>query len=211
LTDNGEDSLSIFAKKKPNLVILDIIVPRISGYELCQEIRKGSEVPIIILSAFNDTRALVDGLELGADDYIVKPFSLNELVARIRALLRRVGEQQLPTLETAQKILTIGQLTIDIRKKQVFKTNKFVKLTDIEFSLLELLVTNTGKILSRTAILDRVWGYCPEIYGATRVIDVHVSRLRAKLEENPSNPKLILTVRGSGYTVQNLTKDFTLT
>jgi OmpR family response regulator RpaB len=144
------------------------------------------------------------GLELGADDYVMKPFSPKELEARIRSVLRRVDVKREVTNDTSsQTVLQIGTLSIDTNKRQVFKGSKRVKLTGMEFNLLELLVTKAGERLSRSVILDLVWGYTPERYLDTRVVDVHISRLRSKLEEDPSNPDYILTARGTGYMFQN--------
>ena len=203
LATNGEEALYLFRKEQPNLVILDIMLPKIDGYEVCSEIRKESQVPIIMLTALGDISDRVMGLELGADDYVMKPFSPKELEARIRSVLRRTESTSSLTLNnTNQTILQIGTLAIDTNKRQVFKGNERIKLTGMEFNLLELLVTKAGERLSRSTILDRVWGYTPERYLDTRVVDVHISRLRSKLEEDPSNPDLIITARGTGYMFQ---------
>jgi OmpR family response regulator RpaB len=204
LAANGEDALSLFKKEQPNLVILDIMLPKIDGYEVCTEIRKESKVPIIMLTALGDIGDRVMGLELGADDYVMKPFSPKELEARIRSVLRRSENQTTPSLQASnQSILKIGDLAIDTNKRQVLKEKKRIKLTGMEFNLLELLIKKAGERLSRSMILDRVWGYTPERYVDTRVVDVHISRLRSKLEEDPSNPDLIITARGTGYMFQN--------
>lgn len=203
LAANGEEALSLFQKEEPNLVILDIILPKIDGYQVCSEIRKRSQAPIIILTALGDISDRVMGLELGADDYVIKPFSPKELEARIRSVLRRTQSNNVRTQNnTNQNILQIGTLSIDTNKRQVFKGKKRIKLTGMEFNLLELLVTKAGERLSRSTILDHVWGYTPERYLDTRVVDVHISRLRSKLEEDPSNPDLIITARGTGYMFQ---------
>lgn len=205
LAANGEEALYLFRKEQPNLVILDIMLPKIDGYELCSEIRKESQVPIIMLTALGDISDRVMGLELGADDYVMKPFSPKELEARIRSVLRRAGngaKNIAARKDTNQTILQIGSLVIDTNKRQVFKGAERIKLTGMEFNLLELLVTKAGERLSRSMILDRVWGYTPERYLDTRVVDVHISRLRSKLEEDPSNPDLIITARGTGYMFQ---------
>lgn len=203
LAANGEEALSLFHKEQPNLVILDIMLPKIDGYEVCSEIRKESQVPIIMLTALGDISDRVLGLELGADDYVIKPFSPKELEARIRSVLRRVETKNELTIRNSnQSILQIGTLAIDTNKRQVFKGKKRIKLTGMEFNLLELLVTKAGERLSRSMILDAIWGYTPERYLDTRVVDVHISRLRSKLEEDPSNPDLIITARGTGYMFQ---------
>ncbi len=203
LAANGEEALQLFRKEQPNLVILDIMLPKIDGYQVCSEIRKESSVPIIMLTALGDISDRVMGLELGADDYVMKPFSPKELEARVRAVLRRLeSTASITNHNTNQNILQIGALSIDTNKRQVFKGTERVKLTGMEFNLLELLVMKAGERLSRSMILDRVWGYTPERYLDTRVVDVHISRLRSKLEEDPSNPDLIITARGTGYMFQ---------
>jgi OmpR family response regulator RpaB len=203
LAENGEEALYLFRKINPNLVILDLMLPKIDGYEVCTEIRKESKVPIIMLTALGDISDRVMGLELGADDYVIKPFSPKELEARIRSVLRRTETPNaVSSLTLNQTVLQVGSLRIDINRRQVFNGHKRIKLTGMEFNLLELLVTKAGERLSRSFILDSVWGYTPERYLDTRVVDVHISRLRAKLEEDPSNPDLIITARGTGYMFQ---------
>ena len=199
---DGEQALKIFRKEQPDLVVLDIMLPKIDGYGVCNELRKESKVPIIMLTALGDISDRVTGLELGADDYVVKPFSPKELEARIRSVLRRTERSVEQLVSKNQAILCIGNLTIDTNKRQVFKGERRIKLTGMEFNLLELLVSKAGERLSRAYILDDVWGYTPERYVDTRVVDVHISRLRSKLEEDPSNPDLILTARGTGYMFQ---------
>jgi OmpR family response regulator RpaB len=201
LATNGEEALFLFNKENPNLLILDIMLAKIDGYEVCREIREQSQVPIIILTALGDTADRVFGFDLGADDYVMKPFSPRELEARIRAILRRTKSNS--NLAVDPNILQIANLVINIRKRQVFKGSKRIKLTGMEFNLLELLVNKAGERLSRISILDNVWGYIPERYLDTRVVDVHISRLRFKLEEDPTNPDFILTARGTGYMFQN--------
>lgn len=201
---NGEDALYLFQKEQPDLVILDIMLPKIDGYAVCSEIRKESKVPIIMLTALGDIVDRVMGLELGADDYVMKPFSPKELEARIRSVLRRTELKTFALSKASNKnIIQIGNLVIDTNKRQVFRGNERIKLTGMEFNLLELLITNSGERVSRSTILERVWGYIPERYMDTRVVDVHIYRLRAKLEADPSNPDLILTARGTGYMFQN--------
>ena len=204
LASNGKQALELFKTQNPNLVILDILLPQIDGYEVCSKIRQNSGIPIILLTALGDVTDCIKGLELGADDYITKPFSPTELEARIRTVLRRLERQNSPTPTAYQNVLVVGQLEIDINKRQVFKKGCKVRLTDIEFSLLELLIKNSGESVYRSAILKSIWGYSPEKgkYADTRVVDVHISRLRAKLEENANKPDLILTARGTGYMFQ---------
>ena len=173
------------------------MLPKIDGYGVCRELRKESKVPIIMLTALGGISDRVTGLELGADDYVIKPFSPKELEARIRSVLRRT--QKPVTQKANSEIFYMGNLKIDTLKRQVFKSNRRIKLTGTEFNLLELLINRAGERLTRTLILDKIWGYIPERYVDTRLVDVHISRLRSKLEEDPSNPDLILTARGTGY------------
>lgn len=200
---NGEEALTLFHKEQPDLVILDIMLPKIDGYTVCSELRKKSSVPIIMLTARGDISDRVMGLEFGADDYVIKPFSPKELEARIRSILRRIEKINDQT-SSKTYFLQIGNLTINMQSRQVFKNNKRVRLTEMEFTLLELLVRKAGERLSRAYILDSVWGYTPERYLDTRVVDVHISRLRSKLEEDPGKPDLILTARGTGYMFQKI-------
>ena len=200
---NGEEAISLFQKEQPDLIILDIMIPKIDGYTVCTELRKKSNVPIIILTALGDVSDRVMGLEFGADDYVIKPFSPKELEARIRSILRRTGRINEPP-PANQYLIQIGNLTLNTQTRQVFKNSNRVWLTEIEFNLLELLITKPGERLSRSHILDSIWGYTPESYLDTRVVDVHISRLRSKLEEDPSKPELILTARGTGYMFQSL-------
>lgn len=196
---DGNSAIPYYRRINPALVILDIVLPKLDGFEVCAELRKESQVPIIILTALGSLSERVMGLELGADDYITKPFNTKELEARIRAVLRRYSAQPtLPTSNTSSLIQT-GPLRFDIMRRQVSRGHKTVNLTVTEFKLLDLLVANAGTPLSRPHILDNVWGYTPERYVDNRVVDVHIFRLRAKLEEDPSNPDFILTARGKGY------------
>nr|YP_009393623.1 putative transcriptional regulator OmpR [Bostrychia simpliciuscula]ARW62185.1 putative transcriptional regulator OmpR [Bostrychia simpliciuscula] len=202
---DGEEALNVFRAEYPTLVILDVMMPKLDGYGVCQELRKESDVPIIILTALGDVSDRITGLELGADDYIIKPFSPKELEARIRCVLRRIDKIAISPLIPSSGIINIGFLKIDTNKKQVYKNNERVRLTGMEFSLLELLISTAGEPFSRSSILQEVWGYTPERHVDTRVVDVHISRLRAKLEDDPSNPDLILTARGTGYLFQRIT------
>jgi OmpR family response regulator RpaB len=159
-----------------------------------------------MLTALGDVADRITGLELGADDYVIKPFSPKELEARIKAILRRVDKISWNTLHTASGIISMGGIRIDTNRRQVYKQNEKIRLTGMEFSLLELLMSKSGEAFSRAAILQEVWGYTPERHVDTRVVDVHISRLRSKLEEDPSNPDLILTARGTGYLFQKITE-----
>jgi len=202
---DGEEALEIYKKEMPNLIVLDIMMPKLDGYGVCQEIRKESDTPIIMLTALGDVADRITGLELGADDYVVKPFSPKELEARIKAILRRVDKISWNSLNTSSGIISMGGIKIDTNRRQVYKQNEKIRLTGMEFSLLELLMSKSGEAFSRAAILQEVWGYTPERHVDTRVVDVHISRLRSKLEEDPSNPDLILTARGTGYLFQKIT------
>ena len=200
---DGEEALDTFRHEIPDLVVLDVMMPKLDGYGVCQELRKESDIPIIMLTALGDVADRITGLELGADDYVVKPFSPKELEARIRSVLRRVektGTSGIPS----SGVITINNIRIDTNKRQVYKGDERIRLTGMEFSLLELLVSRSGEPFSRSEILQEVWGYTPERHVDTRVVDVHISRLRAKLEDDPSNPELILTARGTGYLFQRI-------
>lgn len=202
---DGEEALLAYKKESPNLIISDIMMPKLDGYGVCQEIRKESAIPIIMLTALGDVADRITGLELGADDYVIKPFSPKELEARIKAILRRVQKLALQTATLTSGILSMGGIRIDTNRRQVYKQTEKIKLTGMEFSLLELLMSKSGEAFSRSAILQEVWGYTPERHVDTRVVDVHISRLRSKLEDDPSNPDLILTARGTGYLFQKIT------
>jgi len=201
---DGEEALSLFRQENPNLVILDVMMPKLDGYGVCQEIRKNSDIPIIMLTALGDVADRITGLELGADDYVIKPFSPKELEARIRAVLRRAEKIQLSSNTNNSGIVQFNFLKIDFNRRQVYKADERIRLTGMEFSLLELLISRSGQAFSRSEILQEVWGYTPERHVDTRVVDVHISRLRAKLEIDPSNPDLILTARGTGYLFQRI-------
>ena len=203
LAADGEEAILMFHKELPDLVILDIMLPKLDGFGVCNELRKESNVPIIMLTALGDISSRVTGLDFGADDYVLKPFSPKELEARIRSVFRRVNKADiLHTKNSTTRSFCIGNLVIDTNKRQVLKNNVRVRLTDMEFNLLHLLISKAGERLSRAYILDNVWGYTPERYGDTRVVDVHISRLRAKLEEDQAKPDLIITARGTGYMFQ---------
>lgn len=202
---DGDEALVAYKKETPDLIILDIMMPKLDGYGVCQEIRKESKVPIIMLTALSDVTDKITGLELGADDYISKPFSPKELEARVKGILKRIEKVPITQVNPSAGILAIGNIKIDTNKRQLYKHNEKIRLTGMEFSLLELLISNSGEPFSRASILQEVWGYTPERHVDTRVVDVHISRLRSKLEEDPSNPDLILTARGIGYLFQKIT------
>ena len=190
---DGPTALDEFDRHGADLVLLDLMLPGISGTEVCRTLRQRSAVPIIMVTAKDGEVDKVVGLELGADDYVTKPFSSRELVARIRAVLRRRGEPEgmLPS------VLEAGPVRIDVDRHVVAVRGKTLAMPLKEFDLLELLVRNAGRVLTRGQIIDRVWG--SDYVGDTKTLDVHVKRLRAKIEEDPRNPTLILTVRGLGY------------
>ena len=204
---DGEEALEMFASVEPDLVVLDVMMPRRDGYGVVQELRKTSDVPIVMLTALSEVKDRILGLELGADDYLMKPFSPKELEARIRCVLRRVQSQGGAggaARPIASQGIEVGGLRINTAKRQVFRGEERIRLTGMEFGLLELLLSRSGEPLSRSDILTKIWGYTPERHADTRVVDVHVSRLRAKLEEDPENPELIITARGMGYMFQRI-------
>ena len=191
---NGREGLDKFWKVSPDLVLLDIMLPEVSGTEVCRQIRAKSNVPIIMLTAKDTEVDKVVGLELGADDYIVKPYSKAELVARIKAVLRR-GLSENTSSEGG--VITAGPVSIDVDRHAVSISGENISLPLKEFELLEFLVRNSGRVLSRTQLIDRVWG--SDYFGDTKTLDVHVKRLRAKIEKDPANPTYIQTIRGLGY------------
>ncbi len=202
---DGEEALEAFSKHNPDLIILDVMMPKMDGYGVTREVRRTSDVPIIILTALGDVSERITGLELGADDYVIKPFSPKELEARVKAVLRRTQEREASsTGKVTKNVITTGNIRIDTSRRQVFRKNERIRLTGMEFSLLELLVSNSGQAYSRNEILQHVWSYPPDHRIDTRVVDVHISRLRSKLENDPSNPELILTARGIGYMFQRV-------
>ena len=200
---DGLEALEAFRRTSPDLVVLDVMMPKLDGYGVCQELRKESDVPIVMLTALGDVADRITGLELGADDYVVKPFSPKELEARIRCVLRRVDKDQAAGIPNSG-VITVGALRIDTNKRQVYRGDERIRLTGMEFHLLELLISRAGEPINRLDMLEKVWGYKPGKASDSRVVDVHVSRLRAKLEMDPENPELIITARGQGYMFQRL-------
>jgi len=190
---DGNAALTEFDKHGPDLVLLDLMLPGISGTEVCRTIRGKSSVPIIMVTAKDGEVDKVVGLELGADDYVTKPFSSRELLARIRAVLRRHGEQE----ELLPPTVEAGGVRIDVERHVVSVRGSNVTMPLKEFDLLEFLLRNSGRVLTRNQLIDRVWG--ADYVGDTKTLDVHIKRLRAKIEEDPGNPVHILTVRGLGY------------
>jgi len=192
---DGAEAIARFDAVRPALVLLDVMLPRISGVDVCREIRTRSQVPIIMVTARNAEIDAVVGLEVGADDYVTKPFRLRELVARVRAALRR-GNQPDTVLER-EDFVEVGDVLVDVSRHEVTVRGELVGLPLKEFELLELLMLNAGRVLTRDVLIDRIWG--PNYFGDTKTLDVHIKRLRAKVEEDPSNPTRIVTVRGVGY------------
>ncbi|TMR08777.1 response regulator transcription factor [Nonomuraea turkmeniaca] len=190
----GPEALDTFDRNGADLVLLDLMLPGLPGTEVCRSLRQRSRVPVIMLTAKDSEIDKVVGLELGADDYVTKPFSSRELVARIRAVLRRQGDV-VEELETA--VLAVGPVRMDVDRHVVAVRGDQVQLPLKEFELLEVLLRNAGRVLTRGQLIDRVWG--ADYVGDTKTLDVHVKRLRAKIESDPSNPRCILTVRGLGY------------
>lgn len=189
---DGQEALTVFRHEKPSLVVLDLMLPVIDGLDVCRTMRREANVPIIMLTARIEETDRLIGLELGADDYVSKPFSPRELVARVRAVLRRTqGEPETP------QVLTAGDIVVDLTRHTVTVQGKEVNLTPTEFDLLTVLVQNPGRVYSRLQLLDRVQGYAYE--GYERTIDAHIKNLRQKIEPDPKNPRYIMTVYGVGY------------
>ena len=200
---DGQEAIEVFMRESPDLVILDVMLPKLDGYQVCRTLRRESEVPIVMLTALGDVGDRITGLRLGADDYLAKPFSPKELEARIHSILRRLKKHETLGADNPG-VIQIGALRIDTNTQQVYRGNQLIRLTQTEFSLLELLFRNSGKPVSRSDILEAVWGYAPRRRSDLRVVDVYITRLRAKLEDDPSNPELIITIRGTGYLAQRL-------
>ena len=194
---SGEQALQLMPVADPDVVLIDVMLPGIDGFEVCRSIRRSSDVPIVMVTAKADTHDVVAGLEAGADDYVTKPFVAKELAARIRALLRRVRVTD-PLSQTST--FGDGDLVVSPEAGEALRAGAPVRLTKTEFRLLCELAHNAGKVLSREQLLDRVWGY--DYFGDGRLVDVHVRRLRAKLEPNPAEPRYVVTVRGIGYKLQ---------
>ncbi len=193
LADTGDGAIIAFDKEGADLVLLDLMLPGLSGIEVCKQLRSRSDVPIIMLTAKDTEVDKVVGLELGADDYVTKPYSKAELIARIRAVLRRQGDVS----NAPDGVITAGPVRIDTERHQVNINNELISLPLKEFELLEFLVRNSGRVLTRSQLIDRVWG--SDYFGDTKTLDVHVKRLRAKVEKDPANPVFIQTIRGLGY------------
>jgi two-component system OmpR family response regulator len=195
---DGAQALEVARSQKPELIVLDIMLPEINGFEVCRILRKDMTVPILMLTAKGEEIDKIVGLEIGADDYMTKPFSMRELLARVRAMLRRAS---MTGLESAEEVMVnIGNLEIDIPRRRATLGGMALDLTQKEFDLLAFLARNRGLVFSREQLLERVWGY--DYAGGTRTVDVHIRWLREKIEENPAKPKRLITVRGVGYKLE---------
>jgi len=193
--DNGEDFLQESGKNPPDLILLDIMLPGLGGLEICRLVKQDAtlkKIPIIMLTAKSEEFDKVLGLEMGADDYITKPFGIREFLARVKAVLRRN-----PSHEKQTEVIQAGKLMIDLERHEVYKGAELIELTFKEFELLKLLLLNKGKVLSREMLLERIWGF--DYFGETRTVDVHIRYLRQKIEDNDNSPVCIETVRGIGY------------
>ncbi len=193
---DGVRALEMFDEVNPDLVLLDVMLPRLSGIDVCRQLRKRSRVPIIMVTAKSAEIDTVVGLEVGADDYVTKPYRMRELVARMRAVLRRTPHDG-PSAATASSALSVGEVTLDPAEHRVWVDGTETSLPLKEFEVLHLLLANAGKVVTRDTLIDRVWG--SDYIGDTKTLDVHIKRLRAKLEPDPTNPARIVTVRGVGY------------
>ena len=196
---DGVEALERFDAVAPDLVLLDVMLPRLSGIDVCRQIRSRSTVPIIMVTAKSSELDTVVGLEVGADDYVSKPYRLRELVARMRAALRRAADRSAPTatVDEDADVLEIGDVRLDVERHEVVIRGEDVRLPLKEFELLELLLENAGRVLTRDTLITRVWG--ADYVGDTKTLDVHIKRLRAKVEADPASPRRIVTIRGLGY------------
>ncbi len=187
---SGDQALAAFREHRPDVVLLDLMLPGMDGIDVCKAIRAESGVPIVMLTAKNDTIDVVVGLESGADDYVVKPFKPKELIARIRARVRKLGDE-------TPEVITIGDLTIDVAGHSVRRGERVLSLTPLEFDLLVCLARKPWQVFTRDVLLEQVWGY--RHAADTRLVNVHVQRLRSKIEHDPEHPDIVVTVRGVGY------------
>jgi two-component system, OmpR family, response regulator RegX3 len=194
---DGAQALDLFDAVAPDLVLLDVMLPKVSGIDVCRELRRRSTVPIIMVTAKGGEIDTVVGLEVGADDYVTKPYRMRELVARMRAVLRRRSGDAAAAPVTGGDVLEVGDVCLDPERHEVTIRGEQVPMPLKEFELLELLLANAGRVLPRETLIDRVWG--ADYVGDTKTLDVHIKRLRAKVEDDPSNPTRIVTIRGLGY------------
>jgi two-component system OmpR family response regulator len=198
---DGEQALAVARREKPDLVILDIMLPKINGFEVCRILRKEMTTPILMLTARADETDKIVGLEIGADDYMTKPFSMRELTARVRAMLRRKNMAETPPAPGTAPI-KIGPLEIDVARHRVSLSRTVLELSPKEYDLLAFLASNRGLVFSREQLLEKVWGY--DYAGDTRTVDVHIRWLRRKIESDPGHPAYLLTVRGTGYKMEEM-------
>ncbi len=188
----GKDAIDLFKKEKPDLIILDIMLPDMGGFEVCKNIRKESKVPIIMLTAKGEEIDKILGFELGADDYITKPFSPRELLARIKAILKRTRTTNVDTNQ-----IQLGPFKVNVNRREIYKNDVLLELKPKEFDLLKLFIMNPGRVFTRQYLLEQIWGY--DYLGDTRTVDVHIRRLRQKIEDNAKNATYIKTIHGVGY------------
>ena len=196
LAADGEEALEVWRAYHPDIVLLDVMLPRMSGIDVCREIRSVDDTPVIMVSARNEEIDAVVALEVGADDYVAKPYRVRELVARMRTVLRRSGVRSAPGGPDGP-VLEVGDISLDKERHEVIIGGELVQLPLKEFQLLALLMENAGIVVTRQTLIDRVWGY--DYVGDTKTLDVHIKRLRAKVEPSPDTPERIVTIRGLGY------------
>ena len=194
ISEDGPGALNAFRERGADVILLDLMLPGMSGTEVCRQVRQSSSVPIIMLTAKDSEVDIVVGLELGADDYITKPYSSRELLARMRAVLRRVVQAE---AESDARVLEGGRVTLDIDRHTVAVDGNEISMPLKEFELLEVLMRNSGRVLTRGQLIDRVWG--SDYFGDTKTLDVHIKRIRSRIEQNPGDPVMLVTVRGLGY------------
>lgn len=195
---DGREALKLARENSPDLILLDVMLPYIDGFEVCKTLRtEGSNIPIIMITAREEETDKVFGLELGADDYITKPFSVRELLARVKTNMRRVATNEAPLSESAGDVIKFKDIVIDFERHTVFKFGKDLELTQREYELIKFLASSPGKVISREQLMSEVWQY--DYYGDLRAVDVAVRRLREKLEDNPAEPVYVMTKRGAGY------------
>ena len=194
---DGEEGLNLALTENPEVVLLDIMMPKMDGFEVCKSIREKSQVPIIMLTARAEELDKVLGLELGADDYVTKPFGARELMARVKSNIRRMESINYANMQNQDNILVYGNISIDTDRYEVRRKDKLIDLTRREFDLIKFLATQSAMVFSRESLLEKVWGY--DYYGDVRAVDVTIRRLRTKIEEVPDTPRYIMTKRGVGY------------
>lgn len=193
--EDGEMGYAAAVEEKPDLIILDIMIPKMDGFTLCRKLRaEGNSTPVLMLTAKGEEPDKIQGLDIGADDYVTKPFSLPELLARVRALLRRTPER---TKESLPDSLKIGDVSLNFKKYEAYKGDTAISLSPKEFGILGFLASRVGEVVTRDELLDEVWGY--ELYPTTRTVDNHIAQLRSKIEKNPADPRYLVTVHGVGY------------